>query len=69
MTLPPDAVIHCPLCGGDTWSNVAEKATGARARTSPDFKCKGCHAVDWIQADGSHRWLPGPPPKVRHTTR
>ena len=58
MTLPPDAVIHCPLCSSEVWDNRERKASGQYKPTYPDFRCKACDAAGWLNPDGSWHWKP-----------
>lgn len=56
--IDPRDYTHCPLCASEVWNNRAEKATGARYKTTPDSRCKVCYAAGWLQPDGSWKWLP-----------
>lgn len=46
----PTAKVECPMCGGPTWDNRADK----RNPKAPDFKCKdsACKGVIWPPKDG-----------------
>ena len=42
----------CHYCNSSVWDNRENKKT----TRMPDFRCKECKAVAWVQKDGSLRW-------------
>lgn len=45
---------ECPKCGGPLYDNRADKASGAKSRKWPDFKCqdKSCDWAEWLDKKG-----------------
>jgi len=59
-TVPDPGEVWCPICGSNqVWDNREEKTTGARKATYPDWRCRECHAVGWLNRDGNGwTWKP-----------
>ena len=45
---------ECPKCGGPLYDNRADKASGAKSRKWPDFKCRdeSCKWAEWLDKKG-----------------